>query len=101
MNPILAKIDAGALTYTPAVLAAIQAAEALAPAGTTGPTKFNVVMTALGAGSQALESAPNANVAGIAALVNLGVMIGNLFGGLFHKSKQVSQQSPATGIKAA
>lgn len=89
MNSTIASIDTNAAAYAPAVIASIQAAEAFAPTGTTGAQKFSAVMAGLGAGSAALESSPNQNVAGIAALVNLGVMIANLLGAFRHSKSGV------------
>jgi len=83
MNPIIAAIDQQAANYTPAVIAAIQAAEALGVTA-TGTQKATAVVTAV---SQTLEGSANPNVAGIAALVNLSVMIANLLGVFKHKAQ--------------
>ena len=79
-SQIIADIDRETLTYAPAVAVAVQSAEAN---GGTGLQKF---VYALGSVSQAYEGAPNANVAGIATLVNLGVLFANLFGAFSHAS---------------
>ena len=83
MNPTLALIDSNVAAYTPTVLAGIQAAEALGVTS-TGPEKAAAVVSSV---SQSLESSPNANVAGIAALVNLAVQIANMLGAFKHKAK--------------
>ena len=66
----------------PAVLAAVQAVEALAPEGTTGPQKASA---AISAASQTLAGSSNATVANVATLVNMAVLIANLIGAFKHK----------------
>lgn len=82
--PIVTAITTQTLAYAPAVLAGIQVAE---QSNASGATKQQAVINAVLAGSQSLESAPNPNVAGIAALVNLFVAILNATGALNHKAK--------------
>ncbi len=82
MNPTLAAIDQQTLKYTPAVIAGILAAEQLG-AGSTGAEKASAVV---GAVSASLAGSSNPNVAGIAALVNLGVFIANHLGVFKHKT---------------
>lgn len=84
INPTIAAITNGTLTYTPAVIAGVQAAEA---SSADGATKQEAVVNAILAGSQAVESVPNPNVAGIAALVNLTISILNALGLFKHKAK--------------
>lgn len=81
-TPIVTQITSGTIAYAPAVLAGIQAAEL---SSASSETKQQAVVNAVLAGSQALEGAPNANVAGVAALVNLFVSIANATGLFSHK----------------
>lgn len=71
------------LSYAPAVIAGVQAAEL---SGASGETKAQAVVNAVLAGSGAAESATNPNVAGIASLVNLFVSIFNATGLFSHKA---------------
>jgi hypothetical protein len=86
-----AAINKQTLAYLPAAIAGIQAAEVLAPEGTTGEQKFNAVMEGIGATSAALEGSPNVTVASVAALVNLGVLIAHLIGAFRHKAQATAQ----------
>ena len=81
-SPIITQITTQTLAYAPAVLAGIQVAE---QSTASGASKQQAVVNAVLAGSGALEAAPNANVAGIAALVNLFVSIFNSLGLFNHK----------------
>lgn len=69
-------------SFTPAVLAAVQAAESVP--GASGPDKQRAVVQAVlvgvEIGSQALESHPNPVVASVALLVNLVVSVLNSLG---------------------
>lgn len=67
----------------PAVVAAVQAVESMAPEGTIGAQKAVVAVQAI---TQTLAGSPNANVAGVASLVNMAVLIANLLGAFRHKS---------------
>jgi hypothetical protein len=82
LNPTVAAITTDTLTYTPAVIAGVQAAEVT---GASGPTKLQAVVNGVLAGSAALEATPNSNVAAIAALTNLIVSIFNATGIFSHK----------------
>ncbi len=80
-------INNDTIAYAPAVIAGIQAAEATGSiTGATGPQKAQAVIDGVLAGSQALENSKNANVAGIAALVDLFVSIFNSLGVFKHKT---------------
>lgn len=83
LNPTIAAITTQTLTYTPAVIAGVQAAETSLA---SGPSKQQAVINAILAGSQAAEGVPNPNVAAIAALVNLTVSIFNALGLFKHKA---------------
>lgn len=87
INPTIVAIDQSVLSYAPAAIVAVQAAEIT---NASGATKLQSTVSTILAGSQALESAPNPNVAGIAALVNLVVSIFNATGMFNHKTKTVS-----------
>lgn len=84
LNPTIAAITSNTLSYAPAVVAGVQAAEIT---GASGATKQQAVINGILAGSQALEIAPNPNVAAIAALINLFVSIFNATG-IFHHAPQ-------------
>jgi hypothetical protein len=73
------------LTYLPAALAGIQAAEHAAPEA-PGVSKLAAVLAGIQAASQAAEAIPNPQVQGIAALVNLSVAIFNALGTFRHRS---------------
>lgn len=81
-NTTISAITTQTLTYAPAVIAGVQAAETT---GASGTSKLQAVVNGVLAGSQALEGAPNPDVAGIAALVNLFVSIFNATGIFSHK----------------
>lgn len=83
-NSTISAITTQTLTYAPAVIAGVQAAETT---GASGTSKLQAVVNGVLAGSQALEGAPNPDVAGIAALVNLFVSIFNATGIFGHKAK--------------
>jgi hypothetical protein len=83
MNPTIAAVNAQTLTYVPAVLAGVQAAEQSAG---NGASKKQAVVNAILIGARAAEATPNPNVAGIAALVDLVVSILNSTGVFSHKS---------------
>lgn len=71
------------LAYAPAVLAGVSVAE---QSNAPGATKLQAVVNGVLGTSQALESAPNPDVAGISALVNLFVSILNATGVFSHKT---------------
>ena len=77
--------------YTPAVIAAVQAAEA---SGAAGATKKQAVIDAIIAGSRQAESVSNPNVAAIAAMVDLTVSIFNITGLFSRKPKAATTQKP-------
>ena len=83
MNPTISAITSQTMAYAPAVLAGVQAAE---QSNASGATKKQAVVNAVMAGSQLLTSSPNANVAGIAALVDMFVSILNATGMFAHKT---------------
>ena len=85
VSTVVGQITAAEVAYVPAVLAGVQAAETVD--GATGASKAEAVIAGVLAGSQALSGAPNANVANIAALVNLTVSILNALGAFRHKAK--------------
>lgn len=62
------------LQYLPAVLAGVQTAEV---SGATGQGKLNAVLQGIQAGSGLAAGSANADVAGIATLINLVVSIFN------------------------
>lgn len=81
-------INSQTLQYAPAVLAGIQAAEAIAPTASGSSKQAAVVQSVLAGvevGSGALESSPNPTVSAVAQLVNLFVAIFNSLG-IFKKS---------------
>lgn len=81
-------ITTNTLQYAPAVLAGIQAAEAVAPSASGSSKQVAVVSSVLQGievGSGALESSPNPTVASVALLVNLFVSIFNSLG-IFKKT---------------
>lgn len=75
-------ITTGVVSYAPAVIAGIQAAEATGTA--SGQSKqaavVSAVLNGVEVGSGALENSTNSTVAGVAALVNLFVSIFNSLG---------------------
>ncbi len=70
------------VTYTPAVAAAVQAAEMT---GASGQSKKQAVLNAIQAGSQLAAGVPQPQVAAISSLVNLVVSIFNALGVFSHK----------------
>jgi len=98
LNSTVATITQNELLYAPAVLAGVQAAEAVA-ADAPGHAKADAVLTGIMTGSAALatNNATPPGVAGIAALINLSVSILNALG-IFKKSG-AGQQS-ASGVAA-
>ncbi len=82
-SAVLSKILANEVAYAPTVASAVLIAESIAP-DATGPEKASAVISAA---SQALATGPNANVANIAASVNLAVALANLLGIFKHKAK--------------
>lgn len=76
-------IDQGILTYVPAVIAGVQAAEV---SGAAGDLKAKAVMDGIQVGSQALAQVNQPNVAAIAGLINLVVSIFNALGVFNHKA---------------
>ncbi len=91
MNPVIANIDHQVLTYAPAVIAGVQAAEST---GAPGQTKFQAVLAGILAGSQVAEGIPIPNVQGVAALINLSVFIINAIGAFRHKAPVVAPVVP-------
>jgi hypothetical protein len=90
-------INTQTLAYLPSVIAGIQAAEAAAPEA-PGASKLDAVLAGIGAGSLALAGTPNANVASIAALVNMSVMIFHLLGAFKHaKAGAVAGSTASAG----
>lgn len=83
LNPTIAAITTQTVAYTPAVLAAVQAAEL---SNANGTTKLQSVVTGVLGATQVLEAAPNPNVAAVAALTNLVVGILNSLGVFNHKT---------------
>lgn len=86
------------LAYAPAVLAGIQAAELSAA---SNETKLQSVVNGVLAGSGALESSTNPEVAGIAALTNLFVSIFNATGIFSHKKTTVVAGTGGTSTTIA
>jgi len=86
LNSTVATITQNELLYAPAVLAGVQAAEAVA-ADAPGHAKADAVLTGIMTGSAALATnkATPPSVAGIAALINLSVSILNALG-IFRKA---------------
>ncbi len=78
------QITAQVATYTPAVIAAVQVAQATSA---SGEDKLNAVVNAILAGSQIGEAVPVPQVAAISALVNLTVSILKSLG-VFHKKPE-------------
>lgn len=80
------------LTYLPAVLAGIQAAEA-ANAAAPGTQKAQAVLDGIVAGSTVAAEAPgaNPNVAAISALISLSVSIFNAMGVFKRKPAPTAQ----------
>ncbi len=85
LNTTVAQINQQTLTYLPAALAGIQAAELAAP-NAPGASKLDAVLAGIAAASQTAEAIPIPQVQGIAALVNLSVMIFNMLGAFRHRS---------------
>lgn len=83
INPTIAAITNDTLSYAPATLAAVLAAEQSKAAGSD---KLQAVVDGVLGGTQALEASPNPNVAAISALANLFVSIFNATGLFSHKS---------------
>ncbi len=77
------QITAQVVTYTPAVVAGVQAAEM---SGASGESKLQAVIDGIQAGSAGLVNTPVPQVAAIAALVNLVVSIFNALGVFKHKT---------------
>jgi hypothetical protein len=74
------QITADTLTYAPAVLAGVAAAETaapLAPGMSKQAAVVNAVLQGIQVGSGALETSANPTVAGVAVLINLVVSIFN------------------------
>lgn len=71
------------VTYTPAVVAGVQAAEV---SGASGESKLTAVIDGIQKGSQVAEGIPVPSVAAIAGLVNLVVSIFNALGVFKHKA---------------
>jgi hypothetical protein len=84
LNPTIAAITSHTITFAPAVIAGVQAAEMSSANGTT---KQQAVVNAVLAGARAAEGTPNPNVAAIASLVDLVVSVLNATGLFSHKSK--------------
>ena len=82
-------IDTQTLTYLPAVIAGMQAAELT---GASVDSKKQAVLNAVIAGSTVLASSPNPNVAAIAGMIDLFASIFTALG-FFRKKAAV----PATG----
>ena len=80
------QINVQTLTYLPAVIAGVHAAEVFAPEGATGQQKLEAVLAGISAGSAELANSPNQTVAEIAILANLTVSIANIFGAFKHKA---------------
>lgn len=89
MNQTIATINTQTITYLPAVLAGVQAAE---QSNAAGATKKQAVVNAVIAGARGAETSTNPNVAGIAALVDLVVSILNSTGVFSHKSPAAPAQ---------
>jgi hypothetical protein len=76
-------ISTQTLTYAPAILAGVQAAE---QSTVSGADKKQAVVNAVIAGARAAEGVPNPQVAGIATLIDLFISILNATGVFSHKS---------------
>lgn len=82
-------ITAESLRDLPAVIAAVHAAEAIAPPGTTGQQKHDAVVAAITTGAGTLAATnPNQTVAAVSSLVALSVTIANLLGAFKHKEPE-------------
>ena len=78
LNPTIAAITIDSLTYVPAVIAGIQAAEATGqPGATKQQAVINGILGSVEGATGVLATTPgvNANVSAIAALINLFVSI--------------------------
>lgn len=84
-------------TYTPAVIAGVQAAEV---SGASGSAKLQAVLDGIQAGSAAAELIPIPQVEAIAALVNLVVSIFNSLGIFKHNSTSVVGAAAKSVVKA-
>lgn len=80
---VLSQITAAEVAYTPTILTAVQAAEALGPDASGAEKAANVVQAV----TQSLGQDANPNVAAIATQVNLIVALANLFGVFKHKAQ--------------
>ncbi len=78
-------INTQTLAFLPAVIAGIQVAEA-ADAEAPGEAKLQAVLAGIGQGAGVLAGSANPNIAGIAQLTSLAVLIFNLLG-KFKKKK--------------
>lgn len=79
---VLSQITAAEVAYTPTVITAVQAIEAIAP-NATGAEKAAAAVQVV---SQSLGTSANPNVAAIAQQVNIIVAVLNLFGVFRHKA---------------
>jgi hypothetical protein len=85
LNPTLESINNQVVTFTPAVIAAVQIAEA---AGGTSESKLAKVLDEISGIAGAVSQIPtNPNVAAIAGLVNLTVSLFNAFGKFKHAAR--------------
>jgi hypothetical protein len=92
--PVQATIEAAnaaASAYAPVAIAAVLAAE---QSRASGMAKQQAVVNAILAGARMGESVPNANVAGVAALVDLIVSVLNATGVFSHRAPVAA----ATGL---
>ncbi len=81
------EITAQVSTYTPAVLAGVQAAE---QSGAAGSDKKAAVLAGIQAGAKVGESIPAPIVSGISSLIDLVVSIFNALGLFSHKTSVVA-----------
>lgn len=88
------QIETQTLTYAPAAIAGIQAAEAGGQiVGAAGPSKLSAVLSGIAAGAQVGEAIPVPQVAAISGMINLFVSIFNALG--------IFKHAPAAAAPAA